>query len=965
LTVTGYRYSIEKSLDQKREADSIVEVITAEDISKFPDRNVADALQRVPGVIITRDGGEGKTVSIRGLAADLTMTQLNGNYVATSETNSGPTRSFNYTLMPSNLLSSVELFKTPEARIDEGGIGGTVILHTRRPLEMKAKTGFFSAESTWADTSRTYDPQLAGMYSWQSQDGRFGALIGVSQQNRTNRTLDVYAPWWRWWSDYDADGNELHTPVDVNGNPLAVDVPQNRWFGGGVDDQAGQHYSGFWYPPAMSFNVFKQQRERQSRQLTLQFQPVNQLTLTVDYFRFDLKGDYVNNELRISEWGMVGNWERDQGLLLVPNGLTFDPSGTIVTAVRTQVPPEDTGCRLPVNPMTGEIRSELCTMHTPQMNGNWSREEAKSQTADFSAQWHGERFHASFKGGRTWSDGGPSMAFQMSTKPRRGAGENGNFLSYWDLTGKKPAFEISPEIQQNLMAGIGEIDIGSTDSSWQQTTIDQRYYQFDLTHLFMSDWLDSIQYGVKYRDGRAHRSTGKTRWYCEGTTIRYQDCASDRGVAMSSFFLDQPIGHIVGGFRGNIFTGVNLPAYIEYLNGRFGEPVRFVEDNGVFNVTETIWSGYFQGNFRTERLRGNLGVRIARTKQQVDTTDRITRYLDYYADDPDGNPARCPPEGIYNGITCVFGDWVYLPPEQQRQESWAQISAGKTFTDILPSFNLAWDLTETLLLRAAASKVISRIGYGELGQIGNLDFHSQEMYDDRRINGSPLPGWYGNGGNKELAPYEATQYDLGLEWYYHPGAVLGATLFRKNVKNFIVPVTLDQEQVIEGETVLVRNFSTQANGRDGISQGVELYAQHTFPIGIGFQVNYTWNDTNLSAIVLNGEEIGKSPLFGSAENQANLTLFYENDKFLARASYNRRGEIVGGLDSGMNVYLEPYDQIDLNLGYNLTPQLSLTGSVINLTRSEQRQYIGNDTKLRMVRNTYTGRIFYMGLSYKF
>jgi len=100
LTVTGYRYSIEKSLDQKREADSIVDVITAEDISKFPDRNVADALQRVPGVIISRDdGGEGKTVSIRGLAADLTMTQLNGNYVASSETNSSPTRSFNYVLM--------------------------------------------------------------------------------------------------------------------------------------------------------------------------------------------------------------------------------------------------------------------------------------------------------------------------------------------------------------------------------------------------------------------------------------------------------------------------------------------------------------------------------------------------------------------------------------------------------------------------------------------------------------------------------------------------------------------------------------------------------------------------------------------------------------------------------------------------------------------------------------------------
>ncbi|AWH27309.1 TonB-dependent receptor plug domain-containing protein, partial [Stenotrophomonas sp. YAU14D1_LEIMI4_1] len=138
VQVTGYRYAIEKSLQQKRDANAVVEVITAEDVGKFPDKNVADSLQRVPGVVITRDGGEGKSVSVRGLDPDLTLTQLNGNYIATSETNDEASRSFNYTLLPSNMLSSAELFKSPEARIDEGGIGGTVILHTRRPLEMES-----------------------------------------------------------------------------------------------------------------------------------------------------------------------------------------------------------------------------------------------------------------------------------------------------------------------------------------------------------------------------------------------------------------------------------------------------------------------------------------------------------------------------------------------------------------------------------------------------------------------------------------------------------------------------------------------------------------------------------------------------------------------------------------------------------------------------------------------------------
>jgi len=507
LNVTGYRYSIEQSLDQKRDASSIVEVITAEDISKFPDRNVADALQRVPGVIITRDaGGEGKTVSIRGLASDLTMTQLNGNYVASSETNDSPSRSFNYVLIPSNMISGVELFKTPEARIDEGGIGGTVILHTRRPLDIEANTGFFSAESTWSNTSRSYDPQLAGMYSWQSRDGRVGALAGVSYQKRNARSMEA-GSWWSWWSNRDENGELIHPPVDVNGQPSPNGRQIAVWSGNGVWDQAGNNYSGYW-SAAPWFRIRDEERERRGGQLTFQFKPVDELTLTTNYFRFELQGDYVSNQLNFPEWALYDDsWERGQGQFLLPGGLTFDPSGTIITGGRFQVP--EAGCALPINPITGEERERICTSQMPQFTGQWSREETWSQTADFEAEWRGESFNASFKGGRTWSEGGPSMAFFMAAKPRRFGLENANHYSAWDITGT-PSFEISPDIQDNLMAGIGEVDIGSTGSNWQQTRLEQRYSQMDFTHLFMSDWLDSIQYGIKYRDGRVHRNTGKT-----------------------------------------------------------------------------------------------------------------------------------------------------------------------------------------------------------------------------------------------------------------------------------------------------------------------------------------------------------------------------------------------------------------------------------------------------------------------
>jgi len=138
IVVQGYRRSLESNLGIKRESDSFVDAITAEDIGKFPDKNVADALQRVPGVSIARDGGEGSSVSVRGFGPGLPLTQLNGNYIAS--TPGEPNRQFDFNLLPSTMVSRVEVIKSPEARYDEGGVGGTVRVYSRRPFDLDANT---------------------------------------------------------------------------------------------------------------------------------------------------------------------------------------------------------------------------------------------------------------------------------------------------------------------------------------------------------------------------------------------------------------------------------------------------------------------------------------------------------------------------------------------------------------------------------------------------------------------------------------------------------------------------------------------------------------------------------------------------------------------------------------------------------------------------------------------------------
>ena len=980
VVVTGYRYAIEKSLDQKRSANSIVEVITAEDVGKFPDKNVADALQRVPGVIVTRSGGEGKNVSVRGLSSELTLTQLNGNYVATAESNGDPTRSFNYMLMPSNMLSSAELYKTPEARLDEGGIGGTVILKTRRPLDVPSGSGFLNAEGTWADTTKKTDGQFSGQYAWHDESKRFGVLVGLTQQKRTTRTMGASTENWQWYGD----NYRTNPATDVNGKES--DLTSYWWGQSGFYDQNGKYYTNFMMPTSVNLDVKEEQRERKGGQLTLQFKPMRNLNLTANYFRFDLKQDSQTNTLKIPEWNMArydgdGNWPG--GRLL--DGLSFDPSGTIVTGAQYSLHPGKTyycsGEQAAAGGLTntGGFGPDDCTIPTPQITGSYNREKSRSQVFDFTAEWKGESLDASVTAGRTWASGGPEMQFGMPIKPRRqnadGSWALGNTASAWTTNGT-PTMTFAPQLMTNLMNGIGEIDLGSTSSSWTKNSTQQKYAQADFTWHNDGKWIDSLQFGAKYRDGGTSRSTGNNYWVCNGADPsdydqRYQaGCDPTANRFQPSFLYGESLGNLTGGIAASAFPAINYPAYIAHLNATYGDMQTRDEENFVYHVDEKISALYFQANIKTDRLRGNLGMRYVRTKQHADSTDQVESYNDYFYN-VNGAPAPCqagglPAAGAPAGSGCTSG-FTRLPDSTARVRSFEVSSLDRTYNDLLPSLNLAFDLTDTLLLRAAASKVVARPSYGDIASPGGLNYYSQEYVNDRRlIGGGDQQGWFGSGSNKNLEAYKATQYDLGLEWYFDRGSVLGAGVFRKNVSNFAVPVVMDINMTIGGQEVTVQNYSTSAGGRDAVSEGVELYAQHTLDSGLGFQFNYTYNKTNQAAIILeDGTEIGKSPLVGSAKNQLNLTVFYETDKFLARASYNRRGEVVNGLVNGLNVYQEPFSQVDVNFAYNFTKQLSLTASVLNLTEEESRSHLGNDTKARFYSNGYAGRVVYAGLNYKF
>ncbi|TCV94648.1 TonB-dependent receptor [Luteibacter rhizovicinus] len=976
VVVTSYRQSIDQNVMDKRDANSIVEVINAQNIAQFPAKNIADALAHVPGVVISRESGEGKTVSIRGLSPELTLTELNGNYVASADTSAGLTRSFNYTLMPANMFSEIKLYKSLEARLDEGGIGGNVDLRTRRPLEMKANDGFVSVNGAGSDNSNKITPQVSALWSWKNKDETFGVLVAGSYQKRRDVDYVSSASSWHWWGNDCTDRATCTAPpTDVHGKPYGSDVAPNidLWSGGGVVDQAGKSYSGYWMPQQFATGRNQLDLKTKGAQATMQFKPSDHLLLTGNYFRFERQQTQITNTLEVPEWGLPGNsnYADQQGRLLAPNGLTFDPSHTIVTGANYVLPPAGQGCNSLTNPVSGAQRQavDVCSTEIPWLTGNYSIEKATSQTLNLEGEWdNGGNLSGTFNVGRTWAKGGPSVELNMAAKPRNfvdGQWVDGSNGAAWTLNGK-PTLTASPAVLQNMLAGQGQVDLGSTGSNMVNTTNSQNFAQADFTWAFDSSWMQSLQFGVKYRDNHAEQQSNEVRWYCKGTTSQFQTCDPNAGQLPAGFLQANSLDGSTGAYNDNVFPAINFPAYYNYLNSTY-DRVLYNRPENKSSIQEKIGAAYVQANFDTGTLRGNVGLRFVSTQQDLTVADEITTNNAVYYHDGGGNILICPTTGKnIAGGACAPGDFQYQPREQAVVQTFTNASTSKRYNKLLPSFNIAWTFADDFVLRAAGSQAMARANYIDLAQLGSLTNDTQDYYNDRKQFGAPLPGWYGSGANAELKPFTATQFDLAGEWYYAPHSVVGIDLFEKKVKNFVVPVTVNNITVNVGGTQQnFMQYSTNANGRSGTSKGIELYTQHTWDSGFGYIANYTLNKTNETPVSLGDTQVGKSELIGSAKYAANVSVFYEKNGLLLRASDNLTGRTMQGLSAGLPIYSQPYRQIDLNGDYEFNKHLMLTASIINLTKSTPHEYLGSDTRARLYQLEYAGRQYYMGITYKF
>ena len=270
IVVTGFRSSLKASMLNKRESNIVSDGITAEDLGKFPDQNVAESLQRITGVSIDRSGGEGQLVSVRGFGPQFNMVTVNGRQMATE--NAG--REFSFDTLAAELITGAEVYKSPTASMQEGGIGATINVKTARPFDFDGFKGVGSVKGVYDGLTEETSPQVSGLITNTFMDNRLGVLISASHQESDTQTNMMETRYYRPGVNFTAqNGKEFSN----------VNVPQN--FDIGVDEQA---------------------RTRTSGTAVIQYAPNDDLTLTFDGLvsKFEVDSQATN----AGHWFSEGNF---------------------------------------------------------------------------------------------------------------------------------------------------------------------------------------------------------------------------------------------------------------------------------------------------------------------------------------------------------------------------------------------------------------------------------------------------------------------------------------------------------------------------------------------------------------------------------------------------------------------------------------------------------------------------------
>jgi iron complex outermembrane receptor protein len=554
VVVTGIRSSLRQSIETKREAVGVVDAITSEDVGKFPDKNLAEALQRVPGVVINREFGEGERVNLRGTASNLTRTLLNGHALATADwfilDQLNTTRSFNYLMLPSDVIGKVAVYKSPQADFEEGGIGGTIDVATRNPLDLEPSTMLLSAQGAYTEKTEDFDPQLSGLYSWRDADSTFGFLIAGIYQDRNIRRDGV-----------EVLGYDTRT---VGGQQLQV-------------------------PSLIGSALFQQERKRTGGNVGIQFQPSDQVDVNITGLWSRFEADNTNqNYLAWVSRALDG--EADQPACPRTGTLTNTTvQGDTVVAGRVASSVNGT-CGFGV---VYDAIDRFATATTRNVDA-----DVKVRPME------GLELH--FKAGYTDAEGTTdSQPFVEFGAPA---------VLQYDLRGKSPQVSFLPN---GAGVAVNPNNPASTPfifSSLHQILNDDKETYFYVDALKDVEWgtVKSLKFGLKNTDHDRQLLFNATTYGGFHVPINSTPSSRFAGGVTPGDFLDDLAAP--GTLRS--YWDVNFDAVESVLYPNLAGAGRVIYPAQSFSVGEEAWAGYAMANLSGDRWRGNVGVRYVRTEQE-------------------------------------------------------------------------------------------------------------------------------------------------------------------------------------------------------------------------------------------------------------------------------------------------------------------------------------------------------------
>jgi iron complex outermembrane receptor protein len=854
VVVHGYRASVRESLETKREATGVEEVITAEDVGKFPDKNLAEALQRVPGIVTNREFGEGERINLRGTLTSLTNTTFNGHALSSADwfilDQQSATRSFNYLMFPADLIGKVEIQKTAQADVQEGGIGGTVNIKTRKPLELNPLTGYASMEGAYTETSKKYDPYATVLGSWHDKDGVIGVLVsGIYQERHIRR-----------------DGFEV-----LGYAPLSA-------------TQAGSTDPSL-VPTLINSALFQQDRIRKGGNFDIQYKPNEQLEFNLNGYLsiFDAENTnqswLVDPQRAIANGGSISNCVLDHGTC-VAGTVTSKANGT-----------QDFGVFY-----DSFHRIAKTTSHNIDLDSQYKPVENLTLHMDF---------------GYTDATGKTDPQYF----PEFGAPAS---FSY-DFTHGAPRVTMLPNGNGTTVDWTNPnsfvFDFANNDVFVNKDK--EAYLYLDAEEKLDLGVLKSVKVGFKASNHERDASGDFTTYGGFFKPINTIPASAFYGGQAPSDFLHNIAnsGSLTKAWIVDPAKAQTILSQAEANSGRIPYP------QGGFTAQEKTQGGYVMANLGGDRWRGNAGVRFVHT-------DQITTGAVFVAD-----PTQ---PGV---IANPFG--AYLPTAAER-----------TYNDILPSFNLAYDITNDIVARVAAAKVMAR-----------PDF--TDMVPRTTLNVGALTG---SAGNPNIDPYRANQADLSIEWYPNKDTAYSLAVYYKQIKSFITDKPTSQILPFSGTTAPSTACTTvspnlfncpfvvnvRSNGGGGKLKGVELGITQPVWGGFGLQANYTYSDATLDS---------GAPFPGNSKNTYNFTGFFENNLVSARLSWTQRSDFFVTFDRTSNLNEAAVTSLDAALSVNVTKWLAVTAEAQNLTDAKIIQYSDYLSHPRAIYDN--GRVYFAGVKLRF